>query len=79
MTVQEQLRHTLHLIQLERQADLEQYRQKVLLRSLSQRTLDGTTWYPVKLKRHYLGTGERLIVELERTHHIDQPHAFERW
>jgi len=77
MTVHDQLLKTLHLIQLERQADLEQYRQKVLLRSLNQRTQDGTTWYPVKLKRHYLGTGERLIVELERTQHLDQPHAFQ--
>ena len=77
MTVHDQLLTTLHLIQLERQADLEQYRQKVLLRSLNQRTQDGTTWYPVKLKRHYLGTGERLIVELERTQHLDQPHAFQ--
>jgi len=77
MTVHEQLRKTLQLIQLERQADLEQYRQKVLLRSLTQRTQDGTTWYPVKLKRHYLGTGERLTVELERTQHLDQPHAFQ--
>jgi len=77
MTVHEQLRKTLQLIQLERQADLEQYRQKVLLRSLTQRTHDGTTWYPVKLKRHYLGTGERLTVELERTQHLDQPHAFQ--
>src|SRR5258708_547241 len=77
MTVHEQLRKTLQLIQLERQADLEQYRQKVLLRSLTQRTHDGTSWYPVKVKRHYLGTGERLTVELERTQRLDQPHAFQ--
>ncbi len=77
MTVHEQLRKTLELIQLERQADLDQYRQKVLLRSLSQRTKEGTTWYPLRLKRHYIGTGERLIVEVERTNHLDQPHAFQ--
>ncbi len=77
MNAHEQLLKTLQLIQMERQADLEYYRQKVLLRSLHERTQEGTTWYPVKLKRDYIGTGERLILELERTAHLDQPHAFQ--
>ena len=47
------VKKTLELIKLERQADLEYYRQKVLLRSLHQRTQDGTTWYPLRLKRDY--------------------------
>ncbi|WP_254169317.1 AAA domain-containing protein [Chryseosolibacter histidini] len=77
MNIRDQLHRTLELLRLERQADLEQYRQKVLLRSLSQRTKEGTTWYPVGLKRHYIGTGERPIIEIERTNHLDQPHAFQ--
>ena len=77
MNSHEQLFKTLELIRLERQADLEYYRQKVLLRSLQQRTQEGTTWYPVKLKRDYIGTGERLIIEVERATHLDQPHAFQ--
>ncbi len=75
--VNDQLTKTLQLLKLERQADLEQYRQKVLLRSLSERTKEGTTWYPVRLRRHYIGTGERPIIEVERTNHLDQPHAFQ--
>jgi ATP-dependent RNA/DNA helicase IGHMBP2 len=77
MNSHEQLLRTFELIKLERQADLDYYRQKVLLRSLQQRTQEGTTWYPVKLKRDYIGTGERLIIEVERTTHLDQPHAFQ--
>lgn len=77
MNSHEQLLRTFELIKMERQADLEYYRQKVLLRSLQQRTQEGTTWYPVKLKRDYIGTGERLIIEIERTTHLDQPHAFQ--
>lgn len=77
MSSNEQLQNTYELIKLERQADLDYYRQKVLLRSLQQRTKEGTTWYPVRLKRDYIGTGERLIVEIERTSHLDQPHAFQ--
>lgn len=77
MTVNEQLAKTLELIQLERQADLDFYRQKVLLRSLSQRTKEGTTWYPVILKRNYIGTGERLCIEIERSNNLEQPHMFQ--
>jgi len=77
MNALNQLSKTLELIKLERQADLDYYRQKVLLRSLNQRTKEGTTWYPVKLKRDYIGTGERLTIEVERTTHLDQPHAFQ--
>ncbi len=77
MTTQEQLIKTLELIKLERQADLDYYRQKVLLRSLHQRTKEGTTWYPVRLKRDYIGTGERLMIEIERTAQLEQPHAFQ--
>jgi ATP-dependent RNA/DNA helicase IGHMBP2 len=73
----EDLQKTLELIRMERLADLEYYRQKVLLRSLHQRTEDGVTWYPVRLKRDYIGTGERLTIEVERTNHIDKPHAFQ--
>jgi superfamily I DNA and/or RNA helicase len=73
----ESLKITLELIRQERQADLEYYRQKVLLRSLHQRTQEGSTWYPVSLKRDYIGTGERLVIEVERTNHLDQPHSFQ--
>lgn len=77
MNSREQLARTFELIKLERQADLEYYRQKVLLRSLHQRTQDGTTWYPVKLRRDYIGTGERLIIEVERSNNLEKPHAFQ--
>ena len=73
----ENLQHTLELLRLERQADLDYYRLKVILRSLHQRTQEGTTWYPVRLKSDYIGTGERLIIEVERTNHLDQPHSFQ--
>ena len=77
MQPNDQLLHTLALIRLERQADLEQYRQKILQRSLQQRTKEGSTWYPISLKRDYIGTGERPTIEVERTNHLEQPHAFQ--
>jgi len=77
MTSIEKIQHTFKLIQLERQADLEQYRQKVLMRSLSQRVKEGVTWYPIRLLRDYIGTGERVMIEIEKTNSIDQPHSFQ--
>jgi ATP-dependent RNA/DNA helicase IGHMBP2 len=76
MSVHEQLLKTLELIKIERQADLEQYRQKVLLLPLHRKTKEGKCWYPVKIKRDYIGTGERLIIEVERVKELDQPHVF---
>lgn len=77
MTSIDQLKHTYQLLQLERQADLEQYRQKVLMRSLHQRTKEGVTWYPVRLLHDYIGTGERVMIEIEKTNALDQPHSFQ--
>jgi len=77
MNIQEELTHTLSLIRLERAADLEQYRQKVLLTPLNRKTKEGICWYPVKLRKDYIGTGERLIIEIERTTELEQKHVFQ--
>lgn len=77
MSIHDQLHKTWELLKLERQADLEQYRQKVLLVPLHRKTKEGKCWYPVTLKRDYIGTGERLIIEVERTNQLDQPHVFQ--
>lgn len=68
---------TLELLKQERQADLEQNKQKVMLLPLSRKTKEGKSWYPVRLVRHNIGTGERLIIEVERTQHLNQAHVFQ--
>lgn len=77
MTSLQSLQKTFELLQLERQADLEQYRTKVLMRSLSQRVKEGVTWYPIRLLRDYIGTGERLMIEIQKTNQLEQPHSFQ--
>ena len=77
MSAREQLLKTQALLRLEKEADQEQYRQKVLQRPLHARVKEGVTWYPVRLKSDYIGTGERIIVELERAAYLEQPHAFQ--
>lgn len=77
MTSTEALYKTLELLREERNADLEQYKHKVMLLPLSRKTKEGKSWYPVKLRRHYIGTGERLNIEIERTQHLNQAHVFQ--
>ena len=77
MSTEEELYKTLELIRMERQADLEQYRQKVLMTPLHRKTREGICWYPVRLQKHYIGTGERLIIEIERIQHLEQRHVFQ--
>lgn len=77
MTSTEELYKTLELLREERHADMEQYKQKVMLLPLSRKTKEGKSWYPVKLRRHYIGTGERLNIEIERTQHLNQAHVFQ--
>jgi len=43
---------------------------------LHQRIEEGTTWYPVRLRSDYIGTGERLTIEVERTARMEAPHTF---
>jgi ATP-dependent RNA/DNA helicase IGHMBP2 len=76
MTSADELRITYELLKQERQADLQQYQQKVLQKSITQKKKDGICWYPVKVEKSYIGTGERLMVELQRTNNFEQRHLF---
>lgn len=66
MTPKEQLVKLEQLLQIEREADVKQYRELVLSRSLQSRVKSGVTWYPVELLHTRIGTGERFVVELSR-------------
>ncbi len=77
MAATDDLKKTFTLIQQERQADLEQYQQKILQKSITQKKKDGVCWYPVKLEKTYIGTGERLIIEVQRTNNFEQRHSFQ--
>ncbi|MEM6265122.1 MAG: AAA domain-containing protein, partial [Bacteroidota bacterium] len=67
MKSQEKLSLLSELLDIERKQDFQLYREKVLLKSLKERVEEGVCWYPVDLKRLYVGTGEKIIVEIKRT------------
>src|SRR5690606_33614652 len=77
MTAIESLQLSLSLLKEEKEEDLRQYKEKILRTSLQDRKKSGLSWYPVQLKKTIYGTGEKLIVALERTAELDKPHVFQ--
>ena len=71
-----ELQKTLSLLRKEKQEDLNQYRQKILNSTLDERRRDGLCWYPVGLLKHYLSTGEKYVLEVERTSRTNESHVF---
>lgn len=77
MTSIESLQKCLSLLKEEKEEDLQQYKQKILRTSLQERKKTGLSWYPVILIKTVYGTGERVIVVLERTSEFNRPHIFQ--
>ncbi len=73
----EELKHVQALLSLEKKYDFEQYQKKILSAPLKEKVNEGVTWYPVVLDKSYIGTGERMIIEIARTKNIQQPHSFQ--
>lgn len=73
--VAEELKKGLKLLKQEWQEDLAQYKRKFLHTSLPEKKREGITWHPIQVKRIKIGSGERLVVEIEKQD-IHQPSAF---
>lgn len=65
------------LLKKEREEDRKQYENKIRNRSLEDRKKEGVTWYPVTVDRSYLGTGEKWVLQMERTTDHDKRHFFQ--
>jgi ATP-dependent RNA/DNA helicase IGHMBP2 len=76
LSPEEELQKTLSLLKKEKQEDLNQYRQKILNSTLDERRDNGLCWYPVSLLKSYLSTGERYVLEVERSARAEEPHVF---
>jgi len=71
------LEEQIELLKWEKQEDYRQYQAKILHASLQERQQEGVTWYPVRLLRDYISTGERITLDLEKTRNHQQKHAFQ--
>jgi len=65
------------LLRVEKDEDYAQYQRKMLHTSIEERRQKGVTWYPVQLMSQYISTGDRYTLELDRTTHLEQNHAFQ--
>ncbi|TAF31653.1 MAG: IGHMBP2 family helicase [Cytophagales bacterium] len=65
------------LLQIEKEADLQAYNQKMLATSIEQKRKDGICWHPMSILNEQIGLGGRLSIEVERTKGLDTPHTFQ--
>ncbi|TAE61816.1 MAG: IGHMBP2 family helicase [Bacteroidetes bacterium] len=77
LSATDQLIQLLELLAIEREEDIRQYKEMVLDRSLKERVQKGVTWYPATMRRMYLGMGDRVTIEIERTGEAKKTDVFQ--
>ncbi len=65
------------LLKKEREEDRNQYIKKIQNRSIHDRRDEGVCWYPVQIRKSYIGIGEKWIIEIERQSGREQRHLFQ--
>lgn len=65
------------LLKIEREEDRKQYFQKIRNRSIDDRKKDGVCWYPVEIRKSYLGLGEKWVLDITRTSAQGTRHMFQ--
>jgi len=75
---QQDLAHYLSLIQLERQEEINQYRQSIATLSIHERRKKGTTWYPITISNEEIGLGEKIMLDLQRPTTHTETHQFQQ-
>lgn len=73
--IQEALAHLREMVQMEKQEDFEQHREKILKLPLDKRVSEGYSWYPVVVSKSGYALGDRAYVIIERTGE-EQPDQF---
>jgi len=73
-TPRERLQHLKRLLRIEQEEDLRLYHEQVLRRSLKERCDSGVAWFPLAIQRVSYGLGGRVVVDVERTTHLNKHH-----
>ncbi len=74
---QEELRRLESLLKIEKEADLESYRQKILQTTGDSKIKNGVSWFPVRALQNYFTQGEKPVITIERKSHQGKPHSFQ--
>ncbi len=75
--VQEELKKLIGLLKLEKEEDLNQYKQKIRNTSFEERRKSGVCWYPVRIEKSSYSSAERLMVRVSRKQEHRDSHAFQ--
>ncbi len=75
--IQEELKHLVNLLKIEKQEDLLTYKRKMAGTTLKERREQGVCWYPVELEKTKFDSGERLLVKISRPPEHREPHMFQ--
>ncbi|MGB3466392.1 MAG: IGHMBP2 family helicase, partial [Cyclobacteriaceae bacterium] len=76
-SIQEHFARLLKAVRTEREEDRAQYNEKMMYSSFQERKDQGICWYPVVITKSALGTGERIVIHLEKTQQEQQKHVFQ--
>ncbi len=71
------LKKQLSLLDKEKAADYEFFKERMMLTSPYERDKKGTTWFPVRLTDDFISTGERITLVIEKKKHLERKHAFQ--
>lgn len=66
----------IQILKIEREEDRKTYANYSESTSVTLRRTNGQAWYPIAIKGIEVGTGDYLIIEIERTSHHDILHQF---
>lgn len=77
MDINSHLQKLLRLIQAERNVEADSHKRRLLYTDVHDRVKQGISWYPIVLTGHYTGTGERMVIELERSGEHLAKHSFQ--
>jgi len=69
-------RDLLELLKLEKEEDLHSFLKQTQVSPVTERRLNGLTWYPIAIRGTEISRGDYLTVEIERTTHQDVVHQF---
>ncbi len=77
MDIQEQLVKLRQLLKIEKEEDYRQYQDKILHTSVQDRKTEGVCWYPIQIQSHRIGTGERIVIQVEKPIEDETSHVFQ--
>jgi ATP-dependent RNA/DNA helicase IGHMBP2 len=75
--IREELEHLIKLLQLEKEADLKQYSQRMTSTSLAERRKNGVCWYPISIEKTNYTSTEHLVLKISRNQNHNGPHLFQ--